>query len=74
MCCPSAACGNDPSGVAVDSTGDRLRHRHRQQAGAEVGGRSTTQKVLPFTGLQPHGMAVDGTGTVYVADTATTGC
>ena len=36
---------------------------------------ATTQTELPFTGLNnPEGVAVDGTGNVYVTDSATTGC
>ena len=36
---------------------------------------ASTQNELPFTGLNnPWGVAVDGTGTVYVTDNATTGC
>ena len=35
---------------------------------------SSTQTVLPFTGLNgPYGVAVDTAGTVYVADTTTIG-
>ena len=35
---------------------------------------STSQTVLPFTGLVGPSVAVDSQGTVYVTDQGTTGC
>ena len=57
-----------PHGVAVDIAGNV--YITDLQPGAEAGGGSSTQTVLPFTGLNdPEGVAVDTAGNVYVTDT-----
>ncbi|MGB9308681.1 MAG: serine/threonine-protein kinase PknD [Mycobacterium sp.] len=59
-----------PGGVAVDKAGDVfITSQGMYGRVVELPAGSSTPTVLPFSGLyQPQGLAVDGTGAVYVAD------
>ncbi|MGO9507261.1 MAG: serine/threonine-protein kinase PknD [Mycobacterium sp.] len=59
-----------PGGVAVDKAGDVfITSQGMYGRVVELPAGSRTPTVLPFSGLyQPQGLAVDGTGAVYVAD------
>ena len=57
------------TGVAVDSAGTVYITDTYWQRVVKLAAGSTTQSVLPFTGLgRPLGVAVDSAGTVYVTD------
>ena len=59
-----------PGGVALDKAGDvYVTSEGMYGRVVELTPGSSTPTVLPFTGLyQPQGLAVDGSGAVYVAD------
>jgi serine/threonine-protein kinase len=59
-----------PGGVALDKAGDVfITSQGMYGRVVELPAGSSTPRVLPFSGLyQPQGLAVDGTGAVYVAD------
>ena len=59
-----------PGGVALDNAGDvYVTSEGMYGRVVELAPGSSTPTVLPFNGLyQPQGLAVDGAGTVYVAD------
>ena len=62
--------------MAVDTAGDVYVADTGNNRVLKLAAGSSTQTVLPFTGLHdPDGVAVDTAGDVYVADyRSTTGC
>ena len=53
----------------MDSRRQPLRHRPGNNRVLKLAAGSSTQTVLPFTGLnEPEGVAVDAAGNLYVAD------
>jgi serine/threonine protein kinase, bacterial len=56
--------------VAVDTVGNVYVTDRDNNRVVELAAGSTTQTVLPFTGLNtPWGVAVDAAGNLYVTDT-----
>ena len=57
-----------PQGVAVDTAGSVYVVDYRNKRVVKLAAGSTTQDVLPFTGLQEPRGVVDPAGSVYVTD------
>jgi serine/threonine protein kinase, bacterial len=61
--------GITPHGLVVDSNGTVYITDYRSQRVLSLAAGSTSQTVLPFTGLEiPDGVAVQRNGTIYVTD------
>ncbi len=65
----SGVAQGDAAGVVDTVAADPVARLRPRQSEVKAAAWSSTQTVLPFTGLdRPYGVAVDSTGAVYVAD------